>query len=349
MTVCYFGIYDPNYTRNRIFIKGLKQNGVQVIECATKEKGIKKYFDLIKKHKKIKGKYDCMIVGFPGQQCVILARFLTSKPIFFNALVSLYDSLVGDRKTVKKGGLKALYFWVLDWLACRFSTLVILDTETHADFFAKNFHLPKKKFACVLIGSDDDFVKPLENIKDEKFTVYFQGFFNPLQGVKYIIEAASILSNEKIVFNIIGKGQNYEKLKKQASDLQICNINFIDPVPYDKLKEYMSKAHICLGIFGETDKAARVIPNKVYDALASKMPIITSDTLAIKELLKDREDVLFCRRSDPKDLADKILLLKNDDLLRNRIAENGYSLFLNELRPVLIGKKLLSVLESNLF
>jgi len=41
MTICYFGDYNSNYSRNRVIIKGLKENGVNVLECNVGEKGKK--------------------------------------------------------------------------------------------------------------------------------------------------------------------------------------------------------------------------------------------------------------------------------------------------------------------
>ena len=33
MSVCYFGTYESQYPRNRIFIKGLRAQGITVREC----------------------------------------------------------------------------------------------------------------------------------------------------------------------------------------------------------------------------------------------------------------------------------------------------------------------------
>ena len=141
ITVCYFGIYNPSYSRNRIFIKGLRQNGAEVIECTTALNRVSKYFDLIRKHWKIRKQYDVLVVGYPGQQSMILARFLTRKPIIFDALVSLYDSMVNDREVIRRWGVKAIYYFVLDWLASTLANKVIFDTNAHVDYFAKTFRL----------------------------------------------------------------------------------------------------------------------------------------------------------------------------------------------------------------
>jgi len=93
LTICFFGIYKPNYTRNLTLMRGLKENGVQVIECGTRESGNKKYWQLIKKHQLIKRDYDVMVVAFPGHTIMPLAWLLAKlnrKKIIFDAFVSLY-------------------------------------------------------------------------------------------------------------------------------------------------------------------------------------------------------------------------------------------------------------------
>ncbi len=100
MTFCFFGIYDKNYSRNRVILKGLKENGIKVIECGDHSKGLLKYLKLISKFYKIKDKFDYLWVAFPGQFCVLLAKLLSNKKIIFDAFTSHYQGLVEDRKIV---------------------------------------------------------------------------------------------------------------------------------------------------------------------------------------------------------------------------------------------------------
>lgn len=343
--VCYFGIYDSGYSRNRVIINGLRKNGIEVIECNSKERGMLKYLDLIKKYWQIRKKYDVMIVGFPGQQVMILARFLTKKPIIFDAFISLYDSLVYDRQLVKPKSLKAGYYWLLDWLSCHLADKILLDTKAHIDYFVKTFRMGRDKFARIFVGSDDEVIFPLQKKSPHNyFLVHFHGEFIPLQGIEYIIRSAKLLEEENIMFNIMGSGQVYNRIVKLAQDLRISNVRFINPVPYEELKFYMSDADVCLGIFGKTRKARRVIPNKVYEALACAKPVITGESPAAKELLVDRKNVLFCKMADERDLAKKILELKNNPDLRNKIAKNGYKLFRKQLTPAILVEGLLNLI-----
>lgn len=156
MIICYFGDYNPNYTRNRVIIRGLKENGVDVLECNVRLKGFRKFWQLIKEHKKFAGKYDFMIIGYSDSRYLIfLAKFLTDKPVIWDAFYSLYDSWVFDRKIVRDKSPKALYLWFLDWINCKLADLILLDTNAHIDYFVKTFGARKEKFVRVLIGADD--------------------------------------------------------------------------------------------------------------------------------------------------------------------------------------------------
>jgi hypothetical protein len=47
MTILYFGNYNPNYSRNRVLIRGLRENGVKVVECNVKRSGFLSLFFLL--------------------------------------------------------------------------------------------------------------------------------------------------------------------------------------------------------------------------------------------------------------------------------------------------------------
>jgi len=337
MTVCFFGIYKSDYSRNRVLIRGLKENGVRVIECNAENKGgIYKYLILIKKHWQLRKKYNTMIVGFPGYHTIILAKLLTNKKIVLDAFFSMYDSEVWDRQNIKPRSLKAGYYWTLDWLACKLADKILLDTNTHIDYFVKTFKIKPAKFIRIFVGSDDEIMKPALAVKQDYFLVHFHGIATPLQGTKYILQAANLLKNENIKFNIIGM-----KRRDPALNAKHKNVNFIDHIPYEELKNYIIKADICLGIFGDTNKTQRVIPNKVYEALACKKPVITSSSRAVAELLTHKENCYLCKSADPPDLAKAILALKNNIELRNIIADNGYNLFKENLLPKHLVKKIM--------
>ena len=348
MRVLYFGIYNPNYSRNRVLIRGLRENGVEVLECNVPYRSWVSYLKLLVKYFSIKKRFDAMVVGFPGQEAMLLVRLLTKKPIIFDTFTSHYGGYVLDRGKYSKKSLRAKWYKWLDRKSVKLSDVALLDTDAHIEFFVKEFGLPKEKFKRILVGTDSSvFYQREVKKKTDKFLVHFHGHFIPLQGTRYIVEAAKILENEGVAFNIIGRGQDYRESRELAGRLELKNVNFIDNVPYDKLPEYISDADICLGIFGNTTKADIVIPNKIYEAIACAKPVITADTPAVRELFKDGDNILMCKKADPEDLASKIFLFKNNPELTHRIGQGGYKLFQERLTEKHLGAELKNIIHEN--
>lgn len=353
MKVLFFGIYnknDPVNARTRILLDGLKKSGWEVEECNTSVSSFKRFWFLLKEYCKVGKDYDVMFLAYAGAQTIaILAKILSRKKIVADPIVSLYDTMVFDRKKVSRFGLKATYYYALDWLMCRMVDTIIADTNANIEYFCRAFGAPASKFRRLFIGTDEKIMRPQtqgDKKREDAFLVHFHGFFIPLHGVEYIVKAAKILEAENVRFNIIGRGQTYKQVRKIGADLDVKNINFIDPVSYGAIPEYMRKADVVLGIFGNTGKASRVVPNKVYDAIAMGKAVVTAETPAVRELFSSGENCLLCRSADPKDIADKIIILKNNPDLLEKIANGGYKLFQEKLKPEIIVAEFENILRE---
>ncbi|PIR41801.1 MAG: hypothetical protein COV30_01240 [Candidatus Yanofskybacteria bacterium CG10_big_fil_rev_8_21_14_0_10_37_15] len=347
MRVLYFGTYDPDYSRNAILIKGLRENGIEVLECRDRTRSFLKYINLFFKHIKFIGKYDLMIVGFPGQEVTFLAKIITLKPIVLDIFTSHFMGYIIDRKRYALNSFRARYFRFLDKWSCRLADLILLDTQAHINYFVDEFKLTDKKFKKIWLGARTDIFRPVDlnqNNSGDPFLVLFWGSFIPLQGVEYIITAAKILEKENIVFNLIGRGQTYVKNKKFAESLGLKNINFLGRISNGELTDFIRKSDVCLSTFGPGIKSEITIQNKIFETLSSKRPLVTARTEAVLELFNDREHLLLCNKTDAQDLADKILELKNNAVLRRKIAENGYKFFKNNLTEKILGAKLARIL-----
>src|SRR3989338_3366086 len=349
MTICYFGIYKPTYTRNAINIRGLRRNGVEVLECNSRQESNRKFWQLVKQYWLIRKKFKVIIVGFPGHTIMPLAWVLaklTGKKIIFDAFVSMYDSMVFDRQQFSAKSLKAKKYWLIDWLSCQLADIILLDANAHAQYFIDTFRINPKKFKRLLVGVDDEEVKPVSQKKvTEDFLVHFHGTYIPAQGIAYIIEAAKILKEEPISFNLVGRLTDYHR-EIEFSKQNELKVNFFDFMPYKDLIEKISEADICLGMFGDTDKAKRAGAFKVVESMAMEKAFVTGDTAAMREFLVDGRDCLFCKIADAKDLAEKILVLKNNEELRQRLAKQGYQRYLELLTPKVLGKELKEMVEK---
>jgi len=350
MRVCYFGSYNPKYSRNRIIIDGLKQNGVNVFECQDDSPIWSRYFKLLWEYLHLE-KHNVIIVGAQGHTSVLLAWLLAKifrRKLVFDPFISLYDTAIFDRREVDKSSLKAKYYYYLDKWSCALADIIIVDTWEHLKYFHEEFGIKKEKFRRVFVSADDEAFYPIEAGKeDDKFKVLFYGTYIPLHGIEYIVKAAKLLeNNEDIEFEILGSGQTYKDIMNLSKSLKIKNISFknywVDKDP----QRYIGKADICLGIFGNTPKAKRGIPNKAFQAIAMKKALITGDSPAAREVFLNGENAILCEMANPKAIAEAIILLKEDKKLRKRIAENGYRLFKEKFTPQAIGKEVKIIVEE---
>ena len=193
------------------------------------------------------------------------------------------------------------------------------------------------------------FVPSAQAAPNDEFVAEFHGSFIPLQGIEHIMEAAKILQerNERVRFTLIGNGQTFDASVGLVKRLGLSNVEFLGRKPSEDIPRYISRGDVCLGIFGTTDKALRVIPNKVYECLSCGKAVITERSPAALEWLHDREDVCLVEPGDGADLAEKILELKNDPALRARLEKRARALSLGAFSPRAIAKELAERLSSS--
>ncbi len=344
LSVCYWPGRETSYSRTRVILRGLKQAGIKVYDCSSEGGFLIRFFKGFLKFLAAKKKCDLILVGFFGHFIMPVVRLFTRKIIIFDAFVSVYQTMVFDRQVFRSKGILSFWARMIDRLACRFAEKVLLDTDQHINYYIEEYDLSRSKFLRLPASADDSVFFPMAEKSDGDFIVHFHGEFQRLHGIIYILEAASLLPD--VNFRIVGKGREFDICRSQTLAQGVNNIEFHPAVSYECLAELMSEASVCLGIFGKTQKAGMVIPHKVYEALALGKPVITADTPAARNLLKDGKTALLCPPGDPQALAAAIRCLKEDESLRQSLGVNGQNLFKEFCRPEILGKQLASWMEG---
>ena len=237
MKICYFGIYNPNYSRNEILLSGLKDIGVDIIQCRADWQDPKRYFKLWKLLRALNNDYDCIYAAYPSPVATILARLVSTKPVICDAFYSMFDCVVYDRQEIPWWYPKAIKLLIIDWLSIIFATAVITDTGAHKKYWASWLGLNGNKMYPVYLGVNNKVFYPLPKYEKDYFLVHWHGSYIPAQGVDKIIEAAKICSDDsKIRFRLIGDGAGLKNALKLASNYNLPNLEFVDHrVPLAKL------------------------------------------------------------------------------------------------------------------
>jgi glycosyltransferase involved in cell wall biosynthesis len=345
MKICWFGIYDPKYSRNSILMSGLRANGAEVVECREDWKDPRRYQKLLKQLRAIAPSCDVIYAAYPAPVPAILAKIFSGKPVVLDAFYSMYDAVVNDRREIAWFHPRAVKLFFFDWMALMLADAVIVDTEEHKKYWSRWIFANPKKIHVVYLGADPAHFNAYEPVSHSGFIAHFSGKYIPLQGIEKIVEAAKILKDDpSIKFRLLGWKTATYAADRLIAKYELKNIERTERVPLDVYNRYMSEADVVLGIFGDTAKAQRTIANKVYEGMAARKPVITMDTPAMREVFSEKEVLLI--KNDPASIAAAVKRLQNDASLREQLAKDGYAKIASEYSPEPLGKRLLQLCKS---
>jgi glycosyltransferase involved in cell wall biosynthesis len=283
-------------------------------------------------------RFDAMIVGYPGHFDMPAARRIArGRPLVFNPLVSLSETLVEDRGRFARGSAAASVLRHVDRIALRRADLVVADTEQNARHLAELGEIPRERVAVCLVGAEERLFRPGWQPR-ERFHALFVGKLIPLHGLETILEAARLAP--AIPFRIVGSGQLDDVMAGRPD-----NVEWVEWVEYEDLPGEIQSAGCALGVFGTSLKASRVIPNKAFQALASGTPLVTADTAAARELLVDGESALLVPPGNPAALAAALRRLAADPALAQRLSDGGGAAYEQRASEAVLGRRWRALIE----
>jgi len=350
--VLYFGTYERDYPRNAQVISCLRRAGVEVVERHEEvwegrreswRAGVGEMGRLALAEARLwrrpAERFDAVVVGYPGHLDLTAARRAArGAPVVFNPLVSLADTLVSDRGRFRAGSLPARALEAVDRHAFRAADLVVCDTQAHADHLAELTGLDETRLAVCFVGAEERVFGP-GWARRQSFTALFVGKLIPLHGLETILAAARMAS--EIPFRVIGSGQLHELLADAPA-----NVDHVPWVAYERLAAELHEAGCAIGVFGTSAKAARVIPNKAYQALACGTPLVTADTPAARELLVNGRDALLVSPGDATALAGAVRWLAGDAALAASLSEGGLRTYRERASEEVLGTRWRELLEK---
>lgn len=312
--VLFITTHRIDYIRNTQHIEAMKKQGASV-KCLYREasgtgnhifSAAKIFFTLLFTSL---SDVDVVVVSY---MCQLVTPFLNwklkKKTLVVDFFVSLYDSMVNDRKMLESKNPLARLIRRLDISSVRYADKIIVDTKAHGDYFCREFGVEKEKMEVVYLNADTSiyFPRPQEKTPEfqGKFLVVYFGTVIPLQGFDIVLDAVRrLIDRKEIHFYLIGPVE--KRYQKVVSD----TVTYADWVSQERLAELIAMADLCLaGHFnGQIMKAKRTIPGKAYIYEAMEKPMILGDSPANHERYKEGQPgIYFVPMGDAEILAKKI-------------------------------------------
>ncbi|MEE4239365.1 MAG: glycosyltransferase [Anderseniella sp.] len=322
-SVLWWGNFDPGYSRNRILRKQFADLGWQVREFQPRFALVGDWEASLRRLPRL----DLVWVPCFRQRDLLAASRWAKRhgiPLIFDPLISAYDKQVDERGKLDAGSTRALRLLARERVLFRHADRVIADTPAHADYFVRVLGVDSTKIEVIYVGAEEALFRPgplPPETTEVSREVLFYGSFIPLQGPQVVVEAARLYQGPPLKWVLLGEGP----LRRVCEELAQGHgtISFEDWLPYQKLPERIQRADILLGVFGATPKAGRVIPNKVFQSLASGRVVVTRMAESYPEALlaAENQGLEWVPAGDPRALAEKVAALASDPIRLRQLGE----------------------------
>lgn len=211
-----------------------------------------------------------------------------------------------------------------------FEYMIMTNDGTRSDVVAEKLGVPKEKLKFWMNGVNKDMYDPNFN------KAHFKEKLGILANTKIIlavsrlekwkhvertIEAAPyIVSKYKdVIFLIVGDGCEKTNLEKLSEELGVKNyVKFMGAVPYDDVKSYMNAADIFVSLYDVSN-----VGNPLLEAEVCGKCIVTLNSGATGEIIKNGYNGILLEYKDLKDLTRVIIDLLNNDNFREKLGKNA--------------------------
>lgn len=219
---------------------------------------------------------------------------------------------------------------------------ILLASKGYEDILAES--IDRKKFIYFPQWAEDFYSEEFENEKKENFNVTFAGNIGKAQSVETIIKAASICKNKDIIWNIIGDGSEFEKIKSMIKENSLEErVILHGRKPSSDMPKYFSMSEGLIVTLKNEEILKVTLPAKVQSYMAAGKPIIGALSGEGNRIINESECGLTCEAEDYKGLCENVLKLYNmSDNERKNIGKNGENFFKNNFSR----KKLLNKLDE---
>jgi glycosyltransferase involved in cell wall biosynthesis len=161
----------------------------------------------------------------------------------------------------------------------------------------------------------------------EALLFLYAGIIGHAQGLEVILRAAKMVEdNPRIQFVLLGSGPEKEGLLNLATDLDLKNVKFLDPVSKAEMPAIVSASDAAVIPLKKLDLFLGAIPSKIFENMAMKKPILLGVDGEARELFIEKgKGGLFFEPENSVDLAEKVKLFAHDTDLRKQLGENAHT------------------------
>ncbi|MDD3802897.1 MAG: glycosyltransferase family 4 protein [bacterium] len=253
---------------------------------------------------------------------------IVGKKIIFDQHDLTPESYLSRFRDERKNSFYKLQL-IFEYLTYKSADAVIATNKTYKEIAQKRGD--KKNVFIVRNGPDlrkFHFTQKKDHLKEGfRHMVCYIGIMGVQDGVDYLLRAIDFfvhkLKREDTIFILIGKGDDFEYLKKLALELDLNRyIRFTGRIPDEPAMDYLSTADVAASPDPYNPLNDHSTMNKVMEFMATKNPIVSFN---LKEArFSARDSAVYIDDNNTEKFAEAISHLLDSPSLREKMAEIGY-------------------------
>lgn len=216
--------------------------------------------------------------------------------------------------------------------------------------------IPAEMISMIPNGADLDIMTPGpkdNHIRKElglegKFVVSYFGAHGRANKVGQLLDVAERIEDTlpDVRIMLVGDGMEKPGVVVEAKQRGLGNVIFVDAVPKDQVSDFINASDVCTAVLMKNDTFKTVYPNKVFDYMSCKRPIIIGIDGVARKLVEDARAGLYAEPENPDAFIDALTTLKNDPALRESMGESGYRHAADHYSREAMGQKYLEILKT---
>ena len=175
----------------------------------------------------------------------------------------------------------------------------------------------------------------------EKTIVMFVGRIVHHKGIETFILSANH-TEDSIHYLIVGQGEDTDRLKRMANEVDPTRFTFTGPVPRNELPEYYAAADMLILPSLSRLEAFGIVG---LESMASGKPVILSRIPGVSEVITSEEEGMIFDPSNATDLGEKITELHSRPGLRREMGKRGRDRVLRDYSMRSVAQKVEAVFE----
>lgn len=337
----------PQYKGKFTFKDEQFYNGVDVMRCHVSESynssflgRLWAYFSFVFSSVyaglfKVKGNYDVILVTSPplfvGITAYILSVFKRIPFVF--EVRDLWPESAIDTGVLKNGLIIKFAYWFENFIYKKAKLVNVLTPAFRTKLIAKGvpenkvIFIPNAADFSLAVAVQKDFnaqeFKEQIGLKD-KFVITYVGAHGVANHLIQLLDAAVLLEDTNVVFQLIGSGMQKEMLIAEKEKRQLDNVIFRDSVPKAEVFKYILASEMGASVLKKVDTFKTIYSNKTFDYMSCKKPTLLAIDGVSRELVEKAQCGVYVEPENSQAIATGIRSVLEQPQELEKMGINGY-------------------------